>query len=137
FCNRVQEGGPGVGFGQVQLRDVAHHLRDAFGMSVTRADMINDPQLSVTVPAKYLLFMVENQGKSPSNAMNTYAGMWARPANKLAVRMWLALEEQLVRVLGSNLDKETVLKCLQAGKYVPAEGYDEFWEVVLDGLPGD
>jgi hypothetical protein len=59
FCNRKQEEGPAVGFGQLQMKDTAWRLKQQWQMTVNEGLILNDPQFSVTCTCRMLRWFVE------------------------------------------------------------------------------
>jgi hypothetical protein len=136
FCNRLQasanggEGGPGTGFGQIQVDDAIQQIPDVVphNRKAAEAKILSEPEFSVLCTSEELRNFVENKKFSPTKALFAYAGK----GNEDKVTMWQkcerALQAKKVRT------RDNVRAALNSCKGVSATFVD-FWEFILDGFP--
>jgi len=89
-----------------------------------------------------LRYYHEVMGKSANNSLETYAGVYSRPENRNAIRVWNRFADGLDKLAtpwAAPAVKDVLRNCfdnagpLQAAKKVPAS-QTEFWDFVLAGL---
>jgi hypothetical protein len=138
FCNRKQaskdggDGGPGVGFGQIQPADAINLIPDVVphNEKAAEAKILANPDFSVLCTSEELRHYCEDKDKHfpPPYALKNYAG----PGNEDKVTMWRKCEAALHRTKVRTRD--SVRAALNSCKAVDASFVD-FWDFILDGCP--
>ncbi len=112
FTNRRQLHGPAVGFGQVEPATL-RAVNDFYGTNYSETLILIDDPTSVAATSD-VLSMFTDKGLSPAGALNAYAGVKARPANKKKVQQWQACERILKS--GGTDDTDNVRAALMAAE---------------------
>jgi hypothetical protein len=112
FSNRKQLGGPAVGFGQVEPATM-RAVNDYYGTNYSVSLILIDDPTSVAITSD-VLSMLTDKGLSPGGALNAYAGVKVRAANKQKVQQWLACERILKG--GGTDDPDNVRAALMAAE---------------------
>ena len=133
FTNRKQAGGPAVGFGQLQIQDWGWKLKKIDLRYSQESAILGSPEFSVQATSAALDYMYFLEHRSFDNCLDVYAGVLARPVNAAAVAGW----KRCMRALpAANFTTAKVKAGLQMARMVPDDPvHEEFWSIVLDGVP--
>jgi len=133
FTNRRQEGGPAVGFGQIQVRDWGWKLAKYDPRYASETAVLGDDDFSVHYTSFALNYLTSEEHRDLENSLRVYAGVDSRPVNKDAVTRWKRCRDLL---LAANFTSEAVKTALMAAKPMnDGPWYEDFWNFVLRGLP--
>jgi hypothetical protein len=132
FTNRRQQGGPAVGFGQLQIQDWGWKLKNIDLRYNSEPAILASPEFSVQATSAALDYLYFLEKRSFDNCLDVYAGVKARPVNAAAVTGW---KRCMTALPSGSFTTEKVKAGLQFARMVPDDAaHEEFWSAVLRGI---